>query len=493
MISTAHAETITGTFRYTDSGGVLRPIAFATVEIHRFAPRTLGVWAWGIDATVSTDSSGSISVPMQFVTNGVVYGVKVFATNYAAVVWPNDALHAVPFHREPGQPGRIINRTVSSRADVLDFSFDFTDSWSPQHYNLAETIRHGFDYANPRRDVNENDAIPVANVQPTSVSGSWYNPVVDTVVINSGQVFEDFLILHEYAHFLEEQISSFGWIASLHDGCIARDAFGNIINSTEHAWMEGFANYFAQSVGRLLPTGTLSGTIGVGTMSTATLENQPSPCLGLPASFTPETIENRVAGTLWDLFDPVGNPGSGEAHDTIVGRDVEIFHIFDRELDTYGTPPTICHFHNAWVARGFNHAALDSILARHGITSCEPPSPPTPTTCASFTYSGWGECQPDNTQTRTVLTSSPAGCAGGTPVTTQTCPDPPLVGEGDKCYDHYNRANYGLYPYIGTCPTGTECKNRPPSCHQECFLWVFCKTVCSGDQIATTKDMFCLP
>jgi hypothetical protein len=32
------AETITGTFQYTDTGG-LRPIAFAKVEIHRFAPR----------------------------------------------------------------------------------------------------------------------------------------------------------------------------------------------------------------------------------------------------------------------------------------------------------------------------------------------------------------------------------------------------------------------------------------------------------------------
>lgn len=41
--------------------------------------------------------------------------------------------------------------------------------------------------------------------------------------------------------------------------------------------------------------------------------------------------------------------------------------------------------------------------------------------CTSFTYSDWGECQPDSTQTRTILTSSPEGCAGGNPVITQTC------------------------------------------------------------------------
>jgi hypothetical protein len=47
--------------------------------------------------------------------------------------------------------------------------------------------------------------------------------------------------------------------------------------------------------------------------------------------------------------------------------------------------------------------------------------PPAPTTCSSFTYSAFGACQPDGTQTRTVLTSSPAGCTGGAPVLSQAC------------------------------------------------------------------------
>ena len=42
-------------------------------------------------------------------------------------------------------------------------------------------------------------------------------------------------------------------------------------------------------------------------------------------------------------------------------------------------------------------------------------------TCTAFTYSAYGACQADSTQTRTVLTSSPAGCTGGSPVTTQAC------------------------------------------------------------------------
>ncbi|MCK5122532.1 MAG: hypothetical protein KAQ87_00020 [Candidatus Pacebacteria bacterium] len=42
-------------------------------------------------------------------------------------------------------------------------------------------------------------------------------------------------------------------------------------------------------------------------------------------------------------------------------------------------------------------------------------------TCASFTYSGWSVCQPDSTQSRTVASSSPSGCVGGSPVLTQSC------------------------------------------------------------------------
>jgi hypothetical protein len=45
----------------------------------------------------------------------------------------------------------------------------------------------------------------------------------------------------------------------------------------------------------------------------------------------------------------------------------------------------------------------------------------TPPVCASFTYSSWGACQTNNTQTRTVISSSPAGCNGGNPVLTQGC------------------------------------------------------------------------
>lgn len=47
-------------------------------------------------------------------------------------------------------------------------------------------------------------------------------------------------------------------------------------------------------------------------------------------------------------------------------------------------------------------------------TGCAP-------TCTSFTYSAWSTCSASSQQTRTITSSSPAGCTGGNPVTTQSC------------------------------------------------------------------------
>lgn len=50
-------------------------------------------------------------------------------------------------------------------------------------------------------------------------------------------------------------------------------------------------------------------------------------------------------------------------------------------------------------------------------------STPTPVSqvCSKFSYSDWNICLPDNTQTRTLLSSAPEGCDGGTPILDQSC------------------------------------------------------------------------
>lgn len=119
-------------------------------------------------------------------------------------------------------------------------------------------MRHGFNYAVSHRDPTEGDQIGQVNVQPQSIPLSYYNPVNDTIIIASPFVFEDIGVLHEYGHYLEEQISYFFPMPAVHNGCEA--AIGGVqVNSPEHAWMEGFADYFAQVVAQSLPPGADTG------------------------------------------------------------------------------------------------------------------------------------------------------------------------------------------------------------------------------------------
>jgi hypothetical protein len=52
----------------------------------------------------------------------------------------------------------------------------------------------------------------------------------------------------------------------------------------------------------------------------------------------------------------------------------------------------------------------------------QPCTPPTPVAC-TYTYGAWGTCLSSGTQLRSLLTSSPAGCTGN-PVLTRSCTPP---------------------------------------------------------------------
>jgi hypothetical protein len=84
---------------------------------------------------------------------------------------------------------------------------------------------------------------------------------------------------------------------------------------------------------------------------------------------------------------------------------------------------------------------------------------PAPVTCTSFTYSDFGACQSNNTQTRTVVSSLPAGCTGGTPVLTQACTFVPPV----------NACTSFTYSDFGACQsnntqTRTVTSSSPSGC-----------------------------
>ncbi len=89
--------------------------------------------------------------------------------------------------------------------------------------------------------------------------------------------------------------------------------------------------------------------------------------------------------------------------------------------------------------------------------------PPPPSACTSFTYSTWGACQPDGTQTRTVLASSPAGCTGGSPVLTQACayvpPPPPACTYTYSAWSTCSASGTQTRTVLTTSPAG--CTGTP--------------------------------
>jgi len=109
-------------------------------------------------------------------------------------------------------------------------------------------------------------------------------------------------------------------------------------------------------------------------------------------------------------------------------------------------------------------AAIASVLA--GTT---PPPPPPPATCSSFTYSAWGTCV-NGTQTRTVLSSSPSGCTGGAPVTSQACtttPPPPATCTGFT-YSTWGTCVNGAQTRTVLSSSPTGCTGGSPVLSQAC-------------------------
>ncbi len=96
--------------------------------------------------------------------------------------------------------------------------------------------------------------------------------------------------------------------------------------------------------------------------------------------------------------------------------------------------------------------------------------PPTPTTCSSFAYAAWGACQSSNTQSRSVLTSSPSGCTGGSPVTTQACTYvPPATTCSSFTYAAWGAcqsSNTQSRSVLTTSPSG--CTGGSPTTMQAC-------------------------
>ena len=80
-------------------------------------------------------------------------------------------------------------------------------------------------------------------------------------------------------------------------------------------------------------------------------------------------------------------------------------------------------------------------------TLCDAGSPQT----CTYAYSSWGACQSTNTQSRTVISSSPSGCTG-TPILTQSCTYTPQ----NFLPEQYIQAESGILTSMQTGTSGSD-------------------------------------
>jgi len=138
-------------------------------------------------------------------------------------------------------------------------------------------------------------------------------------------------------------------------------------------------------------------------------------------------IFHNVLGDSITLNGYSGFEGLGNGRFSI-GREYYNFYFFDGMIDDV-------RVYN----RALSASEITDLYNYTGGSIVSPPNPPattTPATCTSFTYSAWSSCT-NSSQTRTVTSSLPLSCTGGTPITTQSCTaplqnqDPSLVAYWD--------------------------------------------------------------
>jgi hypothetical protein len=114
-----------------------------------------------------------------------------------------------------------------------------------------------------------------------------------------------------------------------------------------------------------------------------------------------------------------------------------------------------------------------------------PPMTVDTTSPCTYSYSAWSACQSNNTQTRTLISSSPAGCVG-TPVLTQSCTYIPPTQQCTYTYSDWSACqsnNTQSRTLISSSPSG--CEGTPglsQSCTYTCSL--NCAQKCLDDLIS---------
>lgn len=222
---------------------------------------------------------------------------------------------------------------------------------------------------------------------------------------------------------------------------VAATIVSNIANTGSYTWTVP-SGYTGSQYQILVTNAPVAGSYNFSISNTFTIaaSSTTSECVegNWSSAISPSTCPSSGAQTK--TWTKVGTCSGGVSHSTTetiscVYQDTTCTDSYWRYTLYPSTCPSTGIQTRTWeraglCSGGVSHPATETVSCTYTVP-----------TCTSFTYSDWSACSSYGIQTRTVAISSPSGCTGGNPITTQSCTP--------TCTD--SNWTYSLSP--STCPS----------------------------------------
>ena len=361
-----------------------RSVTSAFIEVWVCGNWLAGACSWSKLADGRTDGTGQFAVSVSGPRSPKdQYTVRILAKNDSAAVMQLGN-HKLQFYEDLGPPKRAPpDGNFSFDRDFLNTG---DDGLTSMYLNGAQKLQPALAFVQRFRDPKETDTVhpAIVNAIPQSdlLTASFSNS--GNMNILAPDMFKEETLDHEYGHIVQEGIGAYYLWPSLHDGCRVT-SLGNLTNSPEVAWFEGFPTFFARALRIYYPENysTKEDESHLGGISAYT----PPACDiigthgfdGRPIG--PDSIEQRVTDALFLLMlgdTPAScsvstyrlNPEAYRdcAAPLMDARTHMIMGIFDKELDySRGIQVNLTTFREAWLARGGSKELIDRVYVAVGV------------------------------------------------------------------------------------------------------------------------------
>lgn len=350
------------------------------------------------------DDDGRFSLDLPAAKLGHEYTLVLTSENFAADVWADlvRCNEEVYFR----SPKRTLDRTQVSDLDLFvsppglpppsvgairlqarefeptlgcdrsSSSLDGMRVAGAEYLNILECARVVKTFATRHRDASSGilgggDSLGKVDIAYPQGDGGVYSGTYREVRLSNKVSYEgmdDFIVMHEYQHFVAHEISTANYsYCTEHDDCKVPPS-----EDEELGFWEGSADFVAW----FLIWENSESTDALLRLDDENANTNRNPERACSAPFDVRD-QMTTAQLLWDVADDGAFPlrvptAQAEPLDLIGGQERRVMQILDRELDNVSDAPDICDFRKAWRARVSGTAAaadFETLLGTLGLVN----------------------------------------------------------------------------------------------------------------------------